>query len=77
MATQEKIESLIRQTAELPEEAQAEVVQSLVEMRSQHLGIYNLDDDERQALARSADDERLGRFTSSDEIDRTLGRHSA
>ena len=77
MMTQEKVESLIRQTAELPEEAQAEVVQSLVEMRSQHLGIYNLDDDEREALARSADDERLGRFASREGIDRTFGRHGA
>jgi hypothetical protein len=77
MTTQEKVECLIRQTAELPEEAQAEVVQSLVEMRLQHLGIYNLDDDECEALARSAEDERLGRFASSDEIDRMLGRHSA
>ena len=77
MTTQEKIESLIRQTAELPEEAQAEVVQSLVEMRSQHLGIYNLDDDEREALARSAEDERLGRFASNDEIDRMFGRYGA
>ena len=77
MTTKEKIESLVQQTAELPEEAQAEVVQSLVEMRSQHLGIYNLDDDEREALARSAEDERLGRFASNDEIDRMFGRYGA
>ena len=77
MTTQEKVEALIRETAELPEEAQAEVVQSLVEMRSQHLGIYHLDDDEREALARSAEDEGLGRFASSEEIDQTFGRHGA
>lgn len=69
MTTQQKVESLIRQTTELPEEAQAELVQSLVEMRSQHLGIYYLDNDERSALARSADDERLGRFASDEELD--------
>ncbi len=77
MTTQQKVESLIRQTTELPEEAQAELVQSLVEMRSQHLGIYNLDGDEREALARSAEDERLGRFASDDEIDQMFARYGA
>ena len=37
MTTQEKVEALIEQAAELPEEAQAELVHSLVEMRSQPL----------------------------------------
>jgi hypothetical protein len=54
MTTQDEVEFLISQAAELPDEAQAELVQSLVEMRSQHLGIYSLDDDDRDALARSA-----------------------
>jgi hypothetical protein len=53
MTTQEKIETLIRQIADLPEEAQVELMQSLVESRAQHLGIYNLDDDERAALSRT------------------------
>ena len=67
MKTQEKIESLIRQVTDLPEEAQAEVVQSLLDLRSQHLGIYQLDQEEREALSRSAEDVRLGRFASDEE----------
>ena len=43
MSTDEKLDVLIQQAAELPEEAQAELFQSLVEMRSQNLGIYNPD----------------------------------
>ena len=77
MTTQAKVESLIRQAAELPDEAQAELVQSLVEMRSQHLGIYHLDDEERAALARSGEDMRLGRFASDLEIDQTFARYGA
>jgi hypothetical protein len=77
MTTQEKVESLIQQAAELPEEAQAELVHSLVEMRSQHLGIYHLDEDERAALARSAEDERLGRFASDEEIELLFARYGA
>jgi hypothetical protein len=74
MTTQEKIEALVRQVAELSDEAQAELVQSLVEMRSQHLGIYHLNDEEREALARSAEDIRLGRFASDEEIEKTFAR---
>jgi hypothetical protein len=45
MKTQRMIESLIRQVTDLPEEAQAEVVQSLLDLRSQHLGIYQIIDE--------------------------------
>ena len=77
MTTQETVEALIEQAAELPEEAQAELVHSLVEMRSQNLGIYHLDDEERAALARSAEDIRLGRFASDQEIDEMYARYGA
>jgi hypothetical protein len=77
MTTQEKIEALIQEAAELPDEAQAELVESLVEMRSQHLGIYHLNDEEREALARSAEDIRLGRFASDQEVDEMYARYGA
>jgi hypothetical protein len=77
MTTQEKIEALIQEAAELPDEAQAELVDSLVEMRSQHLGIYRLNDEEREALARSAEDIRLGRFASDQEVDEMYARYGA
>lgn len=77
MRTQDKVESLIQQAAELPEEAQAELVQSLLEMRSQNLGIYHLDDDERAALDLSAEDERLGRFAPDEEINQLFARFGA
>jgi len=46
MTTDEKLESLIQQAAELPDDSQAELFRSLVEMRSHYLGIYNNNDDE-------------------------------
>jgi hypothetical protein len=54
MTTDDKVESLIQQATELPEEAQAELVQLLVEMRAEHLGIYSPDDEERAGLAGGA-----------------------
>lgn len=77
MTIAEKLEALIQQAAELPDEAQAELVQSLVEMRSQHLGIYHLDDEERAALAHSAKDERLGRFASDKEVEEMYAQYGA
>ncbi len=68
---------MIRRTAELPEEAQAEVVELLVAMRSQHLGIYRLDDDEREALARSGEDDRLGRYADASQIVQVFAKHGA
>ena len=75
MTTQQKVESLIKEVSELPEDAQEELVQSLVEMRAEHLGVYNVDDDERAALSRSAEDVRFGRFASDDEIERIFARY--
>ena len=77
MTTQEKVESLFQEVSELPEEAQAELVESLIEMRSQTLGVYRFDKDERAALARSTEDIRLGRFASQQEVDELFARYGA
>jgi hypothetical protein len=77
MTTRAKVESLFEQVVELPDEAQAELVASLLEMRAQQLGIYHLDDDDRASLARSAEDIRLGRFASDAEIEGMYARYGA
>jgi hypothetical protein len=77
MTTQQKVQSLIQQVAALPEKAQAEFMDSLIEMHAEQLGIYHLDDDEREALARSAEDVRLGRFASDAEVEQTFARYRA
>jgi hypothetical protein len=75
MTTQQKVECLIREVSELPDDAQEELVQSLVAIRAEHLGIYHVDDEERAALARSAEDVRHGRFASDDEIEGMFARY--
>jgi hypothetical protein len=77
MTIQEKVQKLIEQVADLPDHAQAEVVESLIDMRAQQLGIYQLDDEDREALARSAEDVRLGRFASDEEVRRMYARYGA
>jgi hypothetical protein len=75
MTTEQKVQSLIRQVAALPADAQSEVMQSLIEMHAEQLGVYQVDDDERAALARSAEDVRLGRFASEAEVEQTFARY--
>lgn len=77
MTTREKVESLFEQVVELPDEAQAELVESLIDMRAQQLGIYHLDDDDRASLARSAEDIRLSRFASDAEVNDMYARYGA
>ena len=77
MTTREKVESLLQQVVDLPDEAQAEFVEFLLEMRAQDLGIYHLDDDDRASLARSAEDVRLGRFASDAEVEEMYARYGA
>ena len=47
MPIQQKVESVLRRITALPEEAQAEILRTLVEVRSQNLGIDNADVEER------------------------------
>jgi hypothetical protein len=77
MKTQEKVESLIRQVWDLPEEAQAELLQSLLDLRLQNIGIYQLDEEERTALSRSAEDVRAGRFAPDEEIEELFAQYRA
>lgn len=75
MTTREKVEALLEQVVALPDYAQAELMNSLLDIRAQQLGIYHLDDDEREALARSAEDVRLGRFASDAQVEKTFARY--
>jgi hypothetical protein len=62
MAHRDQLQILVQRIAALPEDEQSELLQALIDMRANHLGVYELDDDDRAALARSADDMRHGRF---------------
>ena len=77
MTTREKVELLIEQAAELPEEAQAELVQTLVEMRSHQLGIYHLDEDEEASIKQKDEDIRLGRFSLNQDVEDMFARYNA
>lgn len=77
MTADDRVEALFEQIIELPAATQAELIEALIEMRAEHLGIYNLDDNERIAIAHSGEDDRLGRFASETEMEETFARYGA
>jgi predicted transcriptional regulator len=44
------VESILDRVAAWPEEAQAELIQSIVEIETKHFGVNRLNDDERAAV---------------------------
>jgi hypothetical protein len=64
----EEIRALIERTSMWSPEAQAELVQSIIDIENKYRGVYRLDADERAALERSAEDIRHGRFATEDEV---------
>lgn len=72
--TKDDIAALMERAADWPAEAQAELVQSMLQIESKYQGVYHLDADERAALARSAEDMRLGRFASDEEVQEVFAR---
>ena len=60
-----------------PKEAQAELVQSIVDIEEKHVGLYRLTDDERAAVRRGLDEMRKGRFASEERIAAIFNRYRA
>jgi predicted transcriptional regulator len=69
------VETLLERIADWPEEAQAELVQSIVDIETKHLGIYKLDPDERAAIERGLEEMRQGKFASDEQVAAVFNRY--
>ena len=69
------VETLLERIADWPEEAQAELVQSIVDIETKHLGVYKLDPDERAAIERGLEEMRQGKFASDEEVAAVFNRY--
>ena len=58
-----------------PKEAQDELVRSMVEIEHRYSERYQLDDDERAALERSAEDVRQNRFATDHDVEAAFTRY--
>ena len=69
------VETLLERIADWPEEAQAELVQSIVDIEAKHLGVYQLSPDERAAIERGLDEMRHGKFASDEQVAAVFDRY--
>jgi predicted transcriptional regulator len=69
------VETLLERIADWPEEAQAELVQSIVDIETKHMGVYKLNPDERAAIERGLEEMRQGRFASDEQVAAVFNRY--
>jgi hypothetical protein len=73
--TKQGLEILLERVSTWPEEAQVELVKSVVDIESKHLGVYRLSDEERDAVRRGFADMREGRLASDAEVAAVFSRY--
>ena len=66
--------ALMERAASWPEEAQAELVQFMLDIEVKYYGAYRLDDEDRARIRKGLDDARNGRFARDEEV-AALFRH--
>lgn len=69
------LEDLMERAAVWPEEAQAELVESMIEIEAKHAGEYRLNDEERQAVRRALQQMRDGKLATDEEVAAVFDRY--
>ena len=70
-----KLKELIERVETWPAETQEEVIEILLSIEQARLADYELTDEDRAALARSAEDLREGRFASDEQVSEFFERN--
>lgn len=68
-------EEILDRIAAWPKEAQAELMQSMIEIEEKYVGVHRLSDDERAAVKRGLDEMRRGQFASEEQVAAIFQRH--
>jgi hypothetical protein len=69
------VETLIERVADWPQEAQAEVVKSIVDIETKHFGVYKLSPEERTAIEEALEEMRQGKFATDEEVAAVFNRY--
>jgi hypothetical protein len=69
------VESILERVAGWPEEAQAELIQSMVEIETRHFGLYRLSEEERAAVRESLTQAKQRQFVPDDVVAEFFNRH--
>jgi predicted transcriptional regulator len=69
------VETLIERVADWPQDVQAEVVQSIVDIETKHFGVYKLSPEERTAIEEALEEMRQGKFATDEEVAAVFNRY--
>ena len=73
--TREQIRTILDRVLTWPPEAQEEAVATLQSLEEELLGAHDLSPADREALERSAEDIRQGRYATDEDVERVFGRY--
>ena len=68
------LKKILERVPEWPKEAQDELVRSMTEIETRYSDVYHVNDEERSALKRSADDMQKKRFATHEDVEGVFGR---
>jgi hypothetical protein len=68
------LKGLLERVPEWPKEAQQELLRSMTEIETRYNNVYHVNDEERAALNRSAEDARRGRFATERDVEAAFSR---
>jgi hypothetical protein len=63
------VQTLLERVADWPEEAQRELVKSIVDIETKHFGVYKLNDEERAAIAEAKAQADRGEFVPDEVVE--------
>jgi hypothetical protein len=69
------VETILERVAGWPEEAQADLMQSLIDIEIKHFGTYRLSEDERAAIREGATQADRGEFVPDEVMADFFKRH--
>lgn len=69
------VETLLERVADWPQEAQAEVVKSIVDIETKHFGLYKLSEEERTAIEQALHEMHEGKFATDEEVAAVFNRY--
>ena len=72
-----RLKKIVDRIAHWPKQAQEDAIQSLHAIEQEYLGGDDLLPEDYAALARSAEDVRLGRFADDEDVKEIFNRHRA
>ncbi len=69
------LETLLERIDARPEEAQEELIRSVIEIEAKDVGLHHLSEEERAAVRRGLEEMRQGRFATDEEVAAVFNRY--